>query len=116
MGDEAVGPAGPAASTRMDGFTDAILSTGLIAMVGKAERGPEAIAAIARHKAAYLIAVGGAAYLVSKAIESARVWRSRTSAWKPSTSSRSRRCRSPWRSPPTASAYARAARPSGRVE
>lgn len=73
VGEEAVGPAGPTTSTRMDGFTDAILSTGLIAMVGKAERGPEAIAAIAKHKAAYLIAVGGAAYLVSKAIKSARV-------------------------------------------
>ncbi len=58
---------------RMDRYTDAILGNGLLAMVGKAERGPEAIAAIARHKAAYLIAVGGAAYLVSKAIKAARV-------------------------------------------
>lgn len=70
---EAVGPAGPTTSTRMDRYTDAILGTGLLAMVGKAERGPEAIAAIAQHKAAYLIAVGGAAYLVSKAIKAARV-------------------------------------------
>ncbi len=70
---EAVGPAGPTTATRMDGFTDAILGTGLLAMIGKAERGPQAIAAIARHKAAYLVAVGGAAYLVSKAIKSARV-------------------------------------------
>jgi fumarate hydratase, class I len=59
---------------RMDGFTDAVLSaTGLLVMVGKAERGPAAIDAIRRHGAAYLIAVGGAAYLVSKAIKSARV-------------------------------------------
>ncbi|OYZ89667.1 MAG: fumarate hydratase, partial [Xanthobacter sp. 17-67-6] len=72
--EEAVGPAGPTTSTRMDGFTDEILAgTGLIAMIGKAERGPVAIEAIARHKAAYLIAIGGAAYLVSKAIKSARV-------------------------------------------
>ncbi|MEP9369001.1 fumarate hydratase [Xanthobacter sp. VNH20] len=72
--EEAVGPAGPTTSTRMDGFTEEILAgTGLIAMIGKAERGPLAIEAIARHKAAYLIAIGGAAYLVSKAIKSARV-------------------------------------------
>jgi fumarate hydratase, class I len=74
VGGEAVGPAGPTTATRMDRFTDLMLEkTGLLVMVGKAERGPEAIAAIARHKAAYLIAVGGAAYLVSKAIKSARV-------------------------------------------
>ncbi|MGE0807072.1 MAG: fumarate hydratase [Burkholderiaceae bacterium] len=72
--DEAVGPAGPTTSTRMDKFTDMMLSeTGLIAMVGKAERGPAAIDAIRRHRAAYLMAVGGAAYLVSKAVRSARV-------------------------------------------
>ncbi|MBA3937770.1 MAG: fumarate hydratase [Planctomycetes bacterium] len=72
--DEAVGPAGPTTSTRMDKFTDMMLArTGLIAMVGKAERGPEAIEAIRRHKSAYLMAVGGAAYLVSKAIRKARV-------------------------------------------
>jgi fumarate hydratase class I len=71
---EAVGPAGPTTSTRMDKFTDMMLGkTGLIAMVGKAERGPEAIASIRKHKAAYLMAVGGAAYLVSKAIRSSRV-------------------------------------------
>jgi fumarate hydratase class I len=71
---EAVGPAGPTTSTRMDKFTEAILSrTGLIGMVGKAERGPEAVEAIARHRAVYLIAIGGAAFLVSKAIKSARV-------------------------------------------
>jgi fumarate hydratase class I len=71
---EVVGPAGPTTSTRMDGFTDAVLSaTGLLVMIGKAERGPAAIDAIRRHGAAYLIAVGGAAYLVSKAIKSARV-------------------------------------------
>jgi fumarate hydratase, class I len=71
---EAVGPAGPTTATRMDKFTDMMLGkTGLIAMVGKAERGPEAIASIRKHKAAYLMAVGGAAYLVSKAIRSSRV-------------------------------------------
>lgn len=73
VGDEAIGPAGPTTSTRMDAFTDRILGeTGLKLMIGKAERGPAAIDAIARHKAAYLIAVGGAAYLVSKAIKSAK--------------------------------------------
>ncbi len=72
--DEAVGPAGPTTSTRMDKFTEMMLAqTGLIAMVGKAERGPAAIAAISKHKAAYLMAVGGAAYLVSKAIRKSRV-------------------------------------------
>jgi fumarate hydratase class I len=71
---EAVGPAGPTTATRMDKFTDMMLAqTGLIAMVGKAERGPEAIEAIKKHKSAYLMAVGGAAYLVSKAIKTARV-------------------------------------------
>ena len=72
--DEVVGPAGPTTSTRMDKFTDTMLArTGLIAMVGKAERGPIAVEAIRRHKAAYLMAVGGAAYLVSKAIRGTRV-------------------------------------------
>jgi len=72
--DEAVGPAGPTTATRMDKFTDMMLSqTGLIAMIGKAERGPEAIKAIEKHKSAYLMAVGGAAYLVSKAIKTAKV-------------------------------------------
>ena len=72
--DEAVGPAGPTTATRMDGFTDMMLEkTGLIAMIGKAERGPVAIEAIKQHKSAYLMAVGGAAYLVSKAIKSAKV-------------------------------------------
>ena len=72
--NEAVGPAGPTTSTRMDKFTDMMLSrTGLIGMVGKAERGPAAIEAIRKHKAAYLMAVGGAAYLVSQAIRSAKV-------------------------------------------
>jgi len=74
VGDEVVGPAGPTTASRMDPYTETMLSrTGLLAMIGKAERGPEAIASIARHGAAYLIAVGGAAYLVSKAIKSARV-------------------------------------------
>jgi len=72
--DEAVGPAGPTTATRMDKFTRMMLEkTGLIAMVGKAERGPVAIEAIKDNRAAYLMAVGGAAYLVSKAIKSARV-------------------------------------------
>jgi fumarate hydratase class I len=72
--DEAVGPAGPTTATRMDKFTEMMLSqTGLIAMIGKAERGPVAIEAIKKHKSAYLMAVGGAAYLVSKAIKTARV-------------------------------------------
>jgi fumarate hydratase class I len=72
--DEVVGPAGPTTSTRMDKFTDTMLGmTGLIAMVGKAERGPVAIESIRKHKAAYLMAVGGAAYLVSKAIRKSRV-------------------------------------------
>ncbi len=71
---EAVGPAGPTTATRMDGFTEMMLAkTGLIAMIGKAERGPVAIEAIKQHKSAYLMAVGGAAYLVSKAIKTAKV-------------------------------------------
>jgi len=72
--DEVVGPAGPTTSTRMDKFTEMMLAqTGLVAMVGKAERGSSAIEAIRKHKAAYLIAVGGAAYLVAKAIRKSRV-------------------------------------------
>jgi fumarate hydratase class I len=72
--DEAVGPAGPTTATRMDKFTDTVLEhTGLIGMVGKAERGPLAIESIKKHKATYMMAVGGAAYLVSKAIRSAKV-------------------------------------------
>ncbi|WP_422014138.1 fumarate hydratase [Roseateles sp.] len=72
--DEVVGPAGPTTATRMDKFTDMMLSqTGLIAMVGKAERGPLAIESIKNHKSAYLMAVGGSAYLVSKAIKGAKV-------------------------------------------
>jgi len=72
--DEVVGPAGPTTSTRMDKFTETMLAkTGLLAMVGKAERGPVAIEAIRKHRAAYLMAVGGAAYLVSKAIRASRV-------------------------------------------
>jgi len=72
--DEVVGPAGPTTATRMDKFTEMMLGqTGLIAMVGKAERGPTGIEAIRKHKAAYLMAVGGAAYLVSKAIQKSRV-------------------------------------------
>jgi len=74
VGDEAVGPAGPTTATRMDKFTEMMLAqTGLISMVGKAERGPVAIEAIKKHQSAYLMAVGGAAYLVSKAIKHAEV-------------------------------------------
>jgi len=72
--DEVVGPAGPTTSTRMDKFTETMLGqTGLIGMVGKAERGPAAIESIRKHQAAYLMAVGGAAYLVAKAIRKSRV-------------------------------------------
>lgn len=72
--DEVVGPAGPTTSTRMDKFTEQMLSqAGLFGMIGKSERGQEATEAIKKHKAAYLMAVGGAAYLVSKAIKKARV-------------------------------------------
>ncbi len=74
VGDEIVGPAGPTTATRMDMYTDQLIGcTGLIGMIGKAERGSDAIESIRRHGAVYLIAVGGAAYLVSKAIRSARV-------------------------------------------
>jgi fumarate hydratase class I len=74
VGDEVVGPAGPTTATRMDKFTEQLLSqTGLIGMIGKAERGPDAIESIRRHGAVYLMAVGGAAYLVAKAIRGARL-------------------------------------------
>ncbi len=74
VGDEVVGPAGPTTATRMDKFTETMLArTGLLGMIGKAERGPAGLQAIARHGSVYLIATGGAAYLVSKAIRSARV-------------------------------------------
>ena len=72
--DEVVGPAGPTTATRMDKFTEMMLAqTGLIGMIGKAERGPMGIEAIKKHQSAYLMAVGGAAYLVSKAIKDAKV-------------------------------------------
>ena len=72
--DEVVGPAGPTTATRMDKFVEMMLArTGLVAMVGKGERGPVAIEAIRKHKAASLIAVGGAAYLVAKAIRKSKV-------------------------------------------
>src|SRR3984893_18145889 len=74
VGTEVVGPAGPTTANRMDRFTDTMLGkSGLLAMVGKAERGPETMAAIAKHASAYLIAVGGAAFLVSNAIRASRV-------------------------------------------
>lgn len=73
VGDEVVGPAGPTTSTRMDKFTNTILDQGLIGMIGKSERSPATCEVIAKHGAIYLIAVGGAAYLVSKAIKGAKV-------------------------------------------
>src|SRR4029079_17184523 len=74
VGDEVVGPAGPTTATRMDKFTEMMLAkTGLVAMIGKAERVPVALEASRKHRAAYLMAVGGAAYLVSKAIKSSRI-------------------------------------------
>ena len=74
VGDEVVGPAGPTTSTRMDKFTDLMLEkAGIIGMIGKAERGPQAVESIRQHKAVYLMAVGGAAYLVAKAIKQAKV-------------------------------------------
>ena len=75
VGDEVVGPAGPTTATRMDKFTDMMLGdqVGVIAMVGKAERGPATVESIKQHRAVYLIATGGAAYLVSRAIKGARV-------------------------------------------
>ncbi|HSI45506.1 MAG TPA: fumarate hydratase [Methylophilus sp.] len=71
--DEAVGPAGPTTATRMDSYTDMMLSTGLLGSIGKAERGEQALVEIAKHQSVYLMAVGGAAYLVSKAIKKSRV-------------------------------------------
>jgi len=73
VGEEIVGPAGPTTATRMDKFTRMMLEQGLLAMVGKAERGPMAIEAIKDHKSAYLMAVGGAAYLVARAIKGSKV-------------------------------------------
>ncbi|HEX3912098.1 MAG TPA: fumarate hydratase [Steroidobacteraceae bacterium] len=74
VGTEIVGPAGPTTANRMDRFTDTMLGkSGLLAMVGKAERGPQTVASIAKHRSAYLIAVGGAAFLVSNAIRGSRI-------------------------------------------
>ena len=73
VGDEAVGPAGPTTATRMDVYSDIMLGTGLLGSIGKAERGNEALASIAKHQSVYLMAVGGAAFLVSKAIKHSRV-------------------------------------------
>ena len=73
VGEEIVGPAGPTTATRMDKFMDMMLDQGLLACVGKAERGPAATQAIAKHKSAYLMAVGGAAYLVARAIKGSKV-------------------------------------------
>ncbi|NOT14808.1 MAG: fumarate hydratase [Methylotenera sp.] len=71
--DEAVGPAGPTTATRMDDYTEMMLNTGLLGSIGKAERGDEALAVMKNHQSVYLMAVGGAAYLVSKAIKKSRV-------------------------------------------
>ena len=69
-----MGPAGPTTANRMDRFTDTMLGkSGLLAMIGKAERGPETVESIAKHRSAYLIAVGGAAFLVSNAIRGSRI-------------------------------------------
>jgi len=73
VGEEIVGPAGPTTATRMDKFTRLMLEQGLLAMVGKAERGPMAVEAIRDHQSAYLMAVGGAAYLVARAIKGSKV-------------------------------------------
>jgi len=73
VGEEVVGPAGPTTATRMDKFTRMMLEQGLLAMVGKAERGPAAVDAIRDHQSAYLMAVGGAAYLVARAIKGSKV-------------------------------------------
>lgn len=73
VGEEVVGPAGPTTATRMDKFTRMMLEQGLLAMVGKAERGPMAIDAIKDHKSSYLMAVGGSAYLVARAIKGSKV-------------------------------------------
>ena len=74
VGDEVIGPAGPTTATRLDKFTDMMLeNTGILGMIGKAERGESAIQIIKKHKASYLIAVGGAAYLISKSIKKAKI-------------------------------------------
>jgi fumarate hydratase class I len=74
VGDEVIGPAGPTTASRMDKFTDMMLeNTGILGMIGKAERGESTIKSIKKHKASYLIAVGGAAYLISKSIKKAKV-------------------------------------------
>ena len=74
VGDEVIGPAGPTTATRMDKFTDMMLeNTGILGMIGKAERGESAIKSIKKHKASYLIAVGGSAYLISKSIKKAKI-------------------------------------------
>jgi len=73
VGEEAVGPAGPTTATRMDKFTEQMLDTGLLGMIGKAERGTATIESLKNHQRAYLIATGGAAFLISRAIRSSRV-------------------------------------------
>jgi fumarate hydratase class I len=73
VGDEVIGPAGPTTATRMDKYTDMMLEkTGILGMIGKAERGDATTRSIKKHKATYLIAVGGAAYLISKSIKKAK--------------------------------------------
>jgi fumarate hydratase class I len=91
--DEVVGPAGPTTATRMDKFMDMMLDQGLLSCVGKAERGPAATQSIAEHKSAYLMAVGGAAYLVAARSRKPRSSGSKTSAWRRSTNSPWKTCR-----------------------
>jgi fumarate hydratase class I len=112
---EVVGPAGPTTSTRMDKFTDTMLGkTGLIAMIGKAERGPAAIESIRRHKAAYLMAVAARRTWWPRLSASRACSPFRTSAWKRSTSSRCRTCRLRWRSTRTGRRSTAPVRRSGR--
>lgn len=95
VGDEVVGPAGPTTSTRMDKFTDMMLEeVGVMGMIGKAERGPATVESIKKHKAVYLMAVGGAAYLVAKAIKKARVVAFEDLGMEQSTNLKSKICQS----------------------
>ncbi len=115
--DEAVGPAGPTTATRMDKFTRMMLEqTGLISMVGKAERGPVAIDAIRDNKSAYLMAVCGAAYLSPKRFSPPELPLSQTWAWRQSMNSTSKTCRSRSRSTPVAPVFTTPRQKNGRPE
>jgi len=95
VGTEVVGPAGPTTANRMDRFTDTMLEkAGLLAMVGKAERGSDTVESIRKHRSAYLIAVGGRPFWFPMPSGAAASWRSRNSAWKRSTNSTCATCRS----------------------